>query len=47
MNIEKIHNQLPTYKDKLINYLLYDVSWIDTGFKKKYKYKSLVNLSFL
>lgn len=36
---KKIHNQLPTYKDKLINYLLYDVSWIDTGFKKKYKYK--------
>lgn len=33
------HNQLPTLKDKLINYLLYDISWIDTGLNLKYKFK--------
>ncbi|MDT4190007.1 glycosyltransferase family A protein [Staphylococcus haemolyticus] len=33
------HRQLPTNKDKLINYLLYDISWIDTGLNPKYRFK--------
>ena len=37
------HKQLPTVKDKLINYLLYDISWIDTGLNSKYKFKNIEN----
>lgn len=35
------HKQLPTAKDKLINYLLYDISWIDTGLNSQFKFKNI------
>lgn len=33
------HKQLPTVKDKVINIILYDISWIHTRFNHKYRFK--------
>ena len=33
------HKQLPTLKDKVINFMLYDISWIHTKLNPKYRFK--------
>ena len=33
------HKQLPYLKDKIINLMLFDVSWIDTKLNPKYRFK--------
>ncbi|MEJ7158594.1 glycosyltransferase family 2 protein [Staphylococcus caprae] len=35
------HKQLPYLKDKIINLMLFDVSWIDTKLNPKYRFKNL------
>lgn len=41
---KKAYNQLPNLKEKLIDVLLFDISWIDTSLNPRYKFKDKIPL---